>query len=405
MKKIIAILLTIIITISVCTINVEASASDMERYLDAYEEGDFVEANKIVSQLPVKAKSYNSYMSEGMKNAYLKKIISTNKIDSYYLADITGDKKPELFIKKGFYISDQFYYVFKYSKGKAVRIGKFTGGHYYLADYPGKKAVISAYEHLGYYSITLVEYKNGKIKTTLINGCDYKNTPCERVPYLLKCYSCGTVSKYNLSPFTAKKTKAVKSAMKRINKLVKRINPAIFRLYPKTTKIKLSAKNKTILATFAVSKNNSKAHIGNGVHTKHSLVYMKKNYINSEYKNLFGGKPAFSKLSKKYKKNTKASIGNLVIKRKGKICCDSELWKSDDFSNELIYKTAKVECIRKINGGYRVAVAHYMTEYYEGGGTSDTTFAHTLIDVKKYKKSKYKYVIKKINSIVYRNDI
>ena len=405
MKKIIAILLTIIITISVCTINVEASASDIERYLDAYEEGDFVEANKIVSQLSVKAKSYNSYMSEGMKNAYLKKIISTNKIDSYYLADITGDKKPELFIKKGFYISDQFYYVFKYSKGKAVRIGKFTGGHYYLADYPGKKAVISAYEHLGYYSITLVEYKNGKIKTTLINGCDYKNTPCERVPYLLKCYSCGTVSKYNLSPFTAKKTKAVKTATKRINKLVKRINPAIFRLYPKTTKIKLSAKNKTTLATFAVSKNNAYAHIGNGGHTKYSLIYMKKSYIKKEYKNLFGGKPAFNKLSKKYKKNTKDSIGSLVIKMKKYIACDSEHWKTGDFLNDLIFKTAKVECIRKIKGGYRVAVAHYMTSYYENAEPSDETFAHTFIDVKRYNKSKYKYIIKKINSIVYRNDI
>lgn len=404
MKKYIAILLTLISIMSAYTINVDSSTSKMERYLDAYKRGDFVEANKIVSQLPVKAKSYNSYMSEGMKNAYLKKIISTNKIDSYYLADITGDKKPELFIKKGFYISDQFYYVFKYSKGKAVRIGKFTGGHYYLADYPGKKAVISAYEHLGYYSITLVKYKNGKIKTTLINGCDYKNTPCERVPYLLKCYSCGTFKKYNLSPFTAKKTKAVKTATKRINKLVKRINTAIFRLYPKTTKINLSAKNKTILSTLAVERNNHRSHVGNGTHTKYALVYMKKSYIKSEYKNLFGGKPAFSKLSKKYKNITKTSIGNLVIKSKGNVFCDIKLCESDNSTNGLIYKTAKVECIRKIKGGYRVAVVHYMKECYDRDEKPNRAFAHTFIDVKKNKKSKFKFVIKKINSVVYRND-
>ena len=274
MKRTIAILLTIIITLSICVINVGAGASKMEQYIDAYKQGDFVKANDIAFELPVNAKSNNSNMSEGMKNAYLEKIISTNKVDSYYFADITGDKKPELFIKKGFYISDQFYYVFKYSKGKVVRIGKFRGGHCYLADYPGKKAVLSAYEFLGYYNLTLVEYENGKVKSTLINSCDSENTHCPTVPYQLKSYSCG--NKYNLSPFSLKNTKTVKAAKNRINKLMKRINPAIFRLYPKTKRIKLSAKNKTILATFAVSKNTAYAHIGNGDHTKYSLLYMKK---------------------------------------------------------------------------------------------------------------------------------
>ena len=70
-----------------------------------------------------------------------------------------------------------------------------------------------------------------KVKTKLINSCDYNNTPCPVVPYLLKCYSCGSLDKYNLSPFSAKNTKTVKSATKNINKLVKCINPAIFRLY------------------------------------------------------------------------------------------------------------------------------------------------------------------------------
>lgn len=401
MKRTIAILLTIIITVSICVINVDAGASKMEQYIDAYKQGDFVKANDIAFELPVNAKSNNSNMSEGMKNAYLEKIISTDKVDSYYLADITGDKKPELFIKTGLYISDQFYYVFKYSKGKVDKIGKFRGGHCYLADYPGKKAVLSAYEFLGYYNLTLVEYENGKVKSTLLNSCDSDKTPCPIVPYLFKTYSCGSYKNYDLSPFSIKNTKAVKAAKKRINKLVKRINPAIFRLYPKTKKIKLSAKNKTILATLAVDQNNYRAHIGNGDHTKYSLVYMKKSYIKSEYNNLFGGKPAYNRLSKKYKKNTKNSIGNLVVRIKKHIGCNSELWKSDDFNNDITYKTAKVECIRKIKGGYRVAVAHYMTKYYESYDSSDETFAHTFIDVKRYNKSKYKYVIKKINSVIY----
>lgn len=401
MKRTITVLLTIIIIVSICVINVDADASKMEQYIDAYKKGDFVKANDIAYELPVNAKSYNSYMSAGMKNAYLKKILSTNKVDSYYLVDITGDKKPELFIKTGVYISDQFYYVFKYYKGKVVKIGKFRGGHCYLSDYPGEKAVLSAYDFLGYFNLSLVKYENGQVKSNLINSCDFENTPCPIVPYQLKSYSGDSYGKYNLSPFAAKNTKTVKNAKKKINKLVKRFNPAIFRLYPKTKKIKLSAKNKTILATLSVDQNNSNAHIGNGDHTKYSLVYMKKSYIKREYKNLFGGKPAFNKLSKKYKKNTKNSIGNLVIKVKKHIGCNSELWKKDVYDNGITYKTAKVECIRKIKGGYRVAVAHYMTTYYDNSKPSDETFAHTFIDVKKNKKSKYKYVIKKINSVVY----
>lgn len=396
MNKIIAIILTLIIAVLACSISVNAGTTNLEKYLEAYEQGDFIKANDIAYELPVNAKSYNSYMSESMKNAYLKKIISTDKVDSYYLADITGDKKPELFVKTGVYISDQFYYVFKYSNGEVERIGKFRGGHCYLADYPGKKAVLSGYDFLGYFNLSIVKYENGEVKTKLVNSCDYDKTPCPIVPYQLKCYSCGTLNKYNLSPFSAKNTKAVKSAKKKINNLVKRINPAIFRLYPKTKKIKLTAKNKTILATLAVSQNNSYAHIGNGDHTKYHLIYMKESYIKKEYKNLFGGKPAFNKLSKKYKKNSKNSVGSLVIKAKGNICSDSDFWIDDSH-----YKTAKVECIRKIKGGYRVAVAHYMTEYYDGGGNADVTYAHTFIDVKKNKKSKYNYVIKKINSIVY----
>jgi phenolic acid decarboxylase len=69
----------------------------------------------------------------------------------------------------------------------------------------------------------------------------------------------------------------------------------------------------------------------------------------------------------------------------------------------MLPATAKVECIRKIKGGYRIAIANYMRGYYEWESPAEKTvcYAHTLMDVKKNSKSKYKYVIKKINSIVY----
>ena len=405
MKKIIAILLTIIITISVCAINVEASASDMERYLDAYEEGDFVEANKIVSQLPVKAKSYNSYMSEGMKNAYLKKILATSNVELYYLADLTGDKKPELFIKKGTCEANYKYYVFKYSKGKTVRIGKFDGGHSYLADYPGKKSILCVFGHMGDEQISLIQLKNGKARRTLLNSRDCQGTDYTRVPYMLKSYYCGSYNKYNLSPFAIKNTKAVKTAKKRLNKLVKRINGTIFNYYPKTKNLTLSKKNKTIFAAMSTFLNVGKSH-----HQQHNgnKIGLKKSYVKKEFKNLFGGKPSFKSLASKYKEHTRSSMGNEVYQWGGDyISCEtsgiSPPSNSDSMYDFMLPETAKVECMIKTKGGYRIAVAHYMRGYFEWESPDDKNvcYAHTLIGIKKNSKSKYKYVIKKINSIVY----
>ncbi len=76
---------------------------------------------------------------------------------------------------------------------------------------------------------------------------------------------------------------------------------------------------------------------------------------------------------------------------------------SDSLYDFMLPTTAKVECITKTKGGYRIAVAHYMRGYYEweSPADEDVCYAHTLIEVKKNSKSKYKYVIKKITSIVY----
>lgn len=403
MNKILAIFLTMIIAISACVISVDASSATMTGFINAYKQGDFEKADKIAKKLPKKAKSYNSKMSSGMKNAYLKKILATSNVELYYLADLTGDKKPELFIKKGTCEANYKYYVFKYSKGKTVRIGKFDGGHSYLADYPGEKSILCVFGHMGDEQIYLIQLKNGKSKRIKLNGRDCQYTDYTKVPYKLKSYYCGAYNKYNLSPFAIKNTKAVKTAKKRLNKLVKRINPAIINFYPKTKKLNLTKKNKIILA--AISIHEADSNSSNGAAGK---TVFKKNYIKKEYKNLFGGKPSFKSLAKKYKKHTKSSMGNEVY-RWGKLIAGniSGLYlapnNSDSTYDFALPTNAKVECIRKIKGGYRIAVAHYMRGYYEweSPADEDVCFAHTLIDVKKNSKSKYKYVIKKINSIVY----
>lgn len=407
MKRFLAIMITIIITVSTCVVSVEASSANVSDFVNAYKQGDFEKVDNIVAKLPKNAKSYNAKMSSGMKNAYLKKILATNNIEEYYLADLTGDKKPELFIKKGKSESEYKYYVFKYSKGKTFKMGKFDGGHSYLADYPGQKSVICVFGQMGDEQISLIQLKNGKTKRTLLNSRDCQNIAYTKVPYKLKSYNCGAYSKFNLSPFKAKNTKAIKIAKKRLNKIAKRINPVFLNFYPKTKKLTLSKKNKTILATISINESNY-----NSSDNIDGKMIIKKSYIKSEYKNLFGGKPSFGSLSKKSKKHTKISIGNevyrwrkyivrtLVNKYMGRYLPSSASYSIYD---SMLPATAKVECIRKINGGYRIAVAHYMRGYFEweSPDDEDVCFAHTLIDVKKNSKSKYKYVIKKVNSIVY----
>lgn len=407
MNKILAIFLTMIIAISACAINVDASSATMTGFINAYKQGDFEKADKIAKKLPKKAKSYNSKMSSGMKNAYLKKILATNNVELYYLADLTGDKKPELFIKKGTCEANYKYYVFKYSKGKTVRIGKFDGGHSYLADYPGEKSILCVFGHMGDEQIYLIQLKNGKTKRIKLNGRDCQYSDYTKVPYELKSYNCGSYNKYNLYPFAIKNTKAVKTAKKRLNKLAKRINPVLLNFYPKTKKITLTKKNKTILAAISINEANY-----NSSENIDGKMIIKKNYIKSEYKNLFSGKPSFESLAKKSKKHTKNSIGNEVYHR-GKYIVRTLVNKymgryvpsSGSYSiyDSMLPATAKVECIRRIKGGYRIAVAHYMRGYFEWENPDDKNvrYAHTLIDVKKNSKSKYKYVIKKINSIVY----
>lgn len=51
--------------------------------------------------MPHKAKNINSNMTADMKEVYLNKVMKTNSLDGYYLADITGDTVPELILLVG----------------------------------------------------------------------------------------------------------------------------------------------------------------------------------------------------------------------------------------------------------------------------------------------------------------
>ncbi len=201
LKAATALILTAVMLFSAQLIPAEAVSYNMKSYLKAYKSGNFKKANKIAKKLPKKAKSYNKYMSKKMKKAYSKKVVGTKNISLYYLCDITGDKKPELFMQTGTCEADYRIKVYTYKKNKVKKIGSFFGGHSYLCDYPGKKAVLLAYGHMGSESLSVIKYKKGKLKAKHVNG-RYSETDYTRVPYSLKYYYC--FDGYNLSPFKTK---------------------------------------------------------------------------------------------------------------------------------------------------------------------------------------------------------
>lgn len=397
LSLILSLVLILSIAFSAECFSAGAVSYNIGSYLKAYKSGNYSTANKIASKLPENSKNYAKKMSSKMKETYLRKVIDTKNTDTYCLCDVTGDKKPELFLRIGTCEADYRFDVFTYKKGKIKKLGTFAGGHCYLCDYPGKKAVLVAWGHMGNESLSIIHYKNKKFKAEHINGRYSGDVEYTKVPYALKYYNCSSYGNYELSPFGVKNTASVKKAKKNIKKLVNLYSHVVFKLYPKTKKIKLNAKNKTITATLALG-------IGaydeiKTINNKH-FVTMKKSRIKDAYAKLFTGKPSFGKLSSKYKKRSKNSPGNVVFKR-GNLIYNEGIFRIIKGDYYYYSKNAKIECIRKIKGGYRVAVAHYADVNDLNNYQDVVCYAHSIIDVKKKSSAPYKFILKKIKTVKY----
>lgn len=137
-------------------------------------------------------------MSKSMKKAYLKQVKkykTFSKADTlegeayiwgYYLTDITNNGKAELIIQHGTCEADVKYTVYKYSKGKAVKICSAYMGYSALYAYPNHKGIIATSGHMGSEAVSKLYIKKSKLKESLIgsrevsDGDDYIN-----LPYLL----------------------------------------------------------------------------------------------------------------------------------------------------------------------------------------------------------------------------
>lgn len=165
-------------------IQVQASQeSDMQDVLDLYEDGEYKAAASKAAQCPKKAEeSCVSDMSKKMKQAYLKKVKKYNNFSqylknfgsgeayiwNYYLTDFTGDGNAELLIKSGTCEADVCITVYKYSNGKAKKIGKFYCGHTML--YVCQSGVLVANQYMNQESIDKYFLSNGKVKKETIGS-------------------------------------------------------------------------------------------------------------------------------------------------------------------------------------------------------------------------------------------
>jgi len=84
--------------------------------------------------------------------------------DSYGLYDIDEDGVPELFIKFGAYEANYRAEVFTYGNGAVTSLGILGFGHSGLYSYPGQKAAILEWGHMGYQEISKIVIVDGRVE-------------------------------------------------------------------------------------------------------------------------------------------------------------------------------------------------------------------------------------------------
>ena len=168
----------IVMLLSVTLISVSASAASYEelmtQYLLSHKAGDFESAQyyaDILGEAP--RDSSLAKMSAKFKNTYrnfVKKYSSGyynkpyNKILGYYLADLNGDRKPELLIDS-FDGSEagHFLFVYRFKNGKVKKVGKTDMSSSVAFAYPGKGVVV-IFARMGLCHVRRMYIENNRLK-------------------------------------------------------------------------------------------------------------------------------------------------------------------------------------------------------------------------------------------------
>ena len=192
MKKTICITLGLVLIISLCsckTPSVNASQrSNMKKVLRYYKAKKYKKAKKYAKKLPkyAKEKCVTSIPNK-MKKAYNTKFKKLgNKAETSFFTDVNNDKKADMLVLYGTCEADLTIRLYMYKNGKVVYKAKTGGGHSVYNAYPNHKGFIRHYAHMGYESLSVIKYKNGKLVEKNIGSRDCRKTTYLNLGCLLK---------------------------------------------------------------------------------------------------------------------------------------------------------------------------------------------------------------------------
>lgn len=107
----------------------------------------------------------------------------------YSVYDVNNDNIPELLLKIGTCEADYIYNFYKYDadNNKAIKFAEFSAGHTYVCGASGKNAVLFHWAHMGYESVTIVDFNDTQYSEKLlyendsnVSGVEYLElTPIE----------------------------------------------------------------------------------------------------------------------------------------------------------------------------------------------------------------------------------
>lgn len=176
MKKIICIVLSLVLILSICSFKdetVDASQrSNMKKVLKYYKAKKYKKANKYAKKLPKYAKERCvKNMPKKMKRAYNSKFNKLGKKASeQYFTDVNNDKKADMLVKYGTCEADYTTRLYMYKKGKVVYKAKTGGGHCAYFAYPNHKGFIVMFAHMASEALSVVKYKKGKFVVKSYGG-------------------------------------------------------------------------------------------------------------------------------------------------------------------------------------------------------------------------------------------
>lgn len=155
--------------------------ASVSRILSLYKDKKYKKAKKMCKKLPQSASEQcEKNMSAKMKKAYLRKVKSyktdydygyskEEHILDYYLADITNNGKAELIVRHAYTdIATSSCTIYKYKKGKAIKLGTIQTSHTYLYAYPNHSGIIGAQKIMGCETVERYYVKHSKMQTKKI---------------------------------------------------------------------------------------------------------------------------------------------------------------------------------------------------------------------------------------------